>query len=142
MELATIGFTRTSAQHFFERLTGAGVERVVDVRLRNTSQLDGFAKRDDLEFFLAGAEIAYAHDLRLAPNDDLLKQYRSTKDWAAYERGFLALMIERSLPGALNPQSYKLKTALLCSEASADHCHRRLVAEMLSRAWGASLEHL
>ncbi len=59
VQIFTIGFTQSSAEHFFGRLADAGVARVVDVRLNNSSQLAGFAKAQDLPFFLrelVGAE--------------------------------------------------------------------------------------
>jgi hypothetical protein len=119
------------------------VERVLDIRLHNTSQLGGFAKGGDLAYFassILGA--SYEHDVRLAPTEDLLAEYRATKDWEAYERAFLELMTDRDVPACVSPLAYKRKTALLCSEAGPERCHRRLVAEILARAWGATVEHL
>ena len=46
MRILTIGFTRKSAERFFEMLRTAGAKRVVDVRLNNVSQLAGFAKKN------------------------------------------------------------------------------------------------
>ena len=143
MEIATIGFTRTSAQHFFERLTAARVQRVVDVRLHNESQLAGFAKQEDLAYFLETiCGITYDHDIRLAPTEELLQDYRRDKDWGRYADTFMGLMRRRSVAEVLDRDLFTRKTALLCSEAAAEQCHRRLVAEMLSQAWGASVEHL
>ncbi len=51
MKLFTIGFTQSSAEHFFTRLKESGARRILDVRLNNRSQLAGFAKQDDLKFF-------------------------------------------------------------------------------------------
>ena len=60
--IATIGFTKTTAEDFFERLVKAGVKKVIDVRLHNTSQLAGFAKAEDLAYFLSKiGDIEYAH---------------------------------------------------------------------------------
>ena len=59
MEVYTIGFTKKSAREFFDRLKQAGIRRLVDIRLNNASQLAGFAKKEDLRFFLdavCGAE--------------------------------------------------------------------------------------
>lgn len=144
MEIATIGFTQSSAQHFFERLTQAGVKRILDVRLHNVSQLAGFAKGQDLAYFagaICGAE--YEHDLRLAPTEDMLSAYRKgTRTWAWYEAEFRTLMRSRDIINALRPQDFEKKTALLCSEPTAQKCHRRLVAEILADGWSASVEHL
>jgi uncharacterized protein (DUF488 family) len=144
LEIATIGFTQSSAERFFERLRSAGVRRLVDVRLNNVSQLAGFAKSGDLAYFLdriCGA--TYEHDLRLAPAQDLLESYRGKEImWDEYEPRFLELMEERRVPDVIERAPYESKTALLCSEPTADKCHRRLVAELMGRAWGARIEHL
>lgn len=52
IKLFTIDFTKKSAEEFFCRLKRVGVRRVIDIRLNNVSQLAGFAKRDDLRYFL------------------------------------------------------------------------------------------
>ncbi|MCC7363349.1 MAG: DUF488 domain-containing protein [Dehalococcoidia bacterium] len=144
MEIATIGFTHSSAEHFFERLSAAGVQRILDVRLHNVSQLAGFAKASDLAYFarvICGA--GYEHDLRLAPTEELLSPYRKDKKtWPRYESGFLELMRSRDIPAALDPGDFHRKTVLLCSEPTADTCHRRLVAELVAEAWSAKVEHL
>jgi uncharacterized protein (DUF488 family) len=136
-ELFTIGFTQTSAERFFGRLADAGVARVLDVRLRNSSQLAGFAKAGDLPYFLrelVGA--GYAHEPLLAPTDELLAVAKGGgASWPAFEERFLALMAERRIERALSPSDFRTPTALLCSEATAERCHRRLVCEYLARHW-------
>lgn len=138
MEIYTIGFTKKTAAEFFGGLRRAGIKRLIDVRLNNTSQLAGFAKRDDLEFFLreiCGAE--YRHEPMLAPNQELLDGYKhKTIAWEQYEPRFLALLGERKAEALLDRQLFDVPTVLLCSEPSADHCHRRLVAEYLAARWG------
>lgn len=137
MEIYTIGFTQTTAERFFERLAAAGVRRLLDVRLNNTSQLAGFAKAADLPYFLReliGAR--YAHEPLLAPTKELLDDYKKRKgDWGAYEAGFLALMESREIEQALDRADFDVPTALLCSEATAEHCHRRLVCDYLAERW-------
>jgi len=137
MELFTIGFTQTSAERFFGRLGDAGIARLVDVRLNNSSQLAGFAKAQDLPFFLRaliGAD--YRHEPMLAPTRALMDDFKKKKgSWAAYEEGFMALMAERRVEVELSPRTFERSTALLCSEATAEHCHRRLVCEYLARHW-------
>ena len=137
MEICTIGFTQTTAEHFFRRLADAGLQRLLDVRLNNTSQLAGFAKAADLPYFLRELVGAiYEHQPLLAPTKDLLDAYKKHKgDWATYERGFLALMERRRIDVVLNPADFENRTALLCSEATAEHCHRRLVVEFLALRW-------
>lgn len=146
MKLFTIGFTRKSAATFFGLLRQPGLVRLVDVRRNNVSQLAGFAKRDDLKFFVENLNgIEYAHLPDLAPSADMLKTYRSgvgAADWPAYERQFLALMAERRIETRLSPALLD-GACLLCSEASPEHCHRRLVAEYLQAHWGdLQIEHL
>ena len=136
MKLYTIGFTKKSAEEFFTTLTQSGAARLVDVRLNNSSQLAGFSKRDDLKYFLkAIGGMEYVHLPELAPTQELLDGYRSGKDWAAYEEKFLALMAERRVESTV-PREVLDGACLLCSEPTAEKCHRRLVAEYLRELWG------
>ena len=138
--VSTIGFTRTTAEGFFERLLKSGVKRVVDVRLHNTSQLAGFAKCDDLAYFLKKiGGIEYAHQPLLAPTDAMLKAHKKEKgDWDAYEARFMALMAQRQIENRLRPEMLE-GACLLCSEATPHHCHRRLVCEYLNDKWEGAL---
>jgi uncharacterized protein (DUF488 family) len=138
--VSTIGFTKTTAEGFFERLLTAGVKKVVDVRLRNTSQLSGFAKVDDLAYFLKKVGgIQYVHQPQLAPTDPMLKAYKKEKgDWHAYEERFLGLMSERQIENRFKPEMFD-GACLLCSEATPHRCHRRLVCEYLNEKWGGPL---
>ena len=137
MEIYTIGFTQTTAERFFERLADAGVERLLDVRLNNSSQLAGFAKAKDLPYFLrelVGA--TYEHEPLLAPTQELLDEYKKRKgDWSTYEAKFLELMESREIETSLDVSAFQRRTALLCSEATAENCHRRLVCEYLAGRW-------
>lgn len=133
----TIGHTQKTLERFIRLLQEAGVDAVIDIRLRNTSQLTGFAKRDDLAFLLGeGFGIEYEHRPELAPTPEILDAYKTDGDWPAYEREFLPLMVERNTEtvGREFLVRYR-RPCLLCAEPSPDHCHRRLVAE-----WWA--EHL
>lgn len=144
MNVSTIGFTRKPAKRFFELVRDSGAKRVVDVRLNNSSQLSGFAKKDDLAFFLAEiCGVEYIHTPSLAPTADMLKAYRDRRmDWATYERMFLDLMQERRIEET-TPKSLLGDGCLLCSEDQPHHCHRRLVAEYLRDRWGGiDIEHL
>lgn len=135
--LCTIGFTGKTAEEFFALLRDAGVELVVDIRQNRIGQLSGFAKHPDLSFFLRKiAAIAYTHEPLLAPSQEVLKRYRSTKDWPSYEAEFLAVLKQRSVPATLDTASWSSKVALLCSEPGPEKCHRRLVADLLAAHWG------
>ena len=119
-------------------LKETGIKRLLDVRLNNASQLAGFARRADLPFFLkelCGAE--YLHEPRLAPTRDILDAYRRGREgWPGYERRFLELMRERRIEEKLDRKLFGVPTALLCSEAKPERCHRHLVLEYLDREWG------
>lgn len=140
IDIATIGFTKTTASNFFERIKKGNIKKVVDVRLHNTSQLAGFAKADDLAYFLkeiCGAE--YVHQPLLAPTDDILKAYKRDKgDWGVYQGRFLKLMADRQIEARLKPEMLQ-DACLLCSEATPHYCHRRLVCEYLNTKWDGSL---
>lgn len=144
MKIYTIGFTKTSAEGFFTRLQKAGVKQLVDVRLNNVSQLAGFAKRDDLRYFLrAICGIGYVHQPELAPTQPMLDAYKKDGgEWPEYEKRFLGLMAERRIESTI-PKSSMDHVCFLCSEDKPHHCHRRLVAEYLQQKWGdISIEHL
>ncbi len=138
MEVYSVGFTQSTAARFFGRLTEAGIKRLLDVRLNNTSQLAGFAKQDDLAYFLreiCGAE--YRHEPLLAPTQALLDSYKKQKgSWPDYERSFLALLADRRVEEKLDKSLFAIPTVLLCSEPAAEQCHRRLVLEYLQQQWG------
>lgn len=138
MEVYTIGFTKKTAAEFFEALKQAGARRLLDVRLNNTSQLAGFAKKDDLDYFfgvIAGGQ--YVHEPLLAPTPDLFDAYKKRKGaWDDYERGFLDLLADRRIEDRIDRNSFFTPTVLLCSEPTADRCHRRLAIEYLRDCWG------
>lgn len=135
MKLFTIGFTKTTAENFFERLKYSGAKAIIDVRLNNISQLAGFAKRDDLKYFAkAICGIDYHHLPKLAPSKDILDNYKKNGgDWAEYERKFIDLMQMRHIENI--DREILDGGCLLCSEDKPHHCHRRLVAEYLQRYW-------
>jgi uncharacterized protein (DUF488 family) len=138
VNIYSIGFTQTTAEHFFGRLTAAGVRRVLDIRLNTSSQLAGFAKGRDLPFFLERiAGITYEHEPLLCPTPEILADFKQRKvmPWLAYEEAFTALMEQRRIAEVLSPASFDVPTALLCSEATPEQCHRRLVLEHLADRW-------
>lgn len=144
MKVYTIGFTKKSASEFFGLLRESGAKRVVDVRLNNVSQLAGFAKKDDLEYFLRKiCKMNYVHLPDLAPTKEMLDAYRSGhRDWQTYEREFLALMDDRRVAKKAIKRTIA-NACLLCSEDKPEYCHRRLVAEYLHHHWGnVEVEHL
>lgn len=137
MDIYTIGFTKKSAAEFFGLLKQAGIQRLLDVRLNNVSQLAGFSKRDDLAFFLREiCGIDYMHEPLLAPTQPMLDAFKKGNgDWSEYERLFVELLRERKIEERLAPALFATPTVLLCSEPTAEHCHRRLVVEYLASKW-------
>jgi uncharacterized protein (DUF488 family) len=145
MRLYTIGFTRKNAETFFGLIRAARIKTLIDVRLNNSSQLAGFAKRDDLPFFLRElSSTDYVHLLELAPTREMLDPYRKGElGWDAYAAQFLDLMARRNVERAVKPALLD-HGCLLCSEHQPHHCHRRLVAEYLQQTCGLALsvQHL
>lgn len=131
--LCTIGYTKKSLRKFVQLLEDAKVTKVIDVRLRNTSQLAGFAKKDDLDFILGMCGIQYEHMPELAPSDELLDRYHGSRDWDAFEVAFKELLDSRQpLPSILSATEGHAVVCLLCTEDKPDHCHRRLLAEYVA----------
>jgi uncharacterized protein (DUF488 family) len=142
--LFTVGFTGKSAKEFFETLKQSGVRRVVDIRLNNVSQLAGFTKKGNLEYFLHTiADINYVHEPNFAPTKEILNEYKKKRiDWNEYEIRYRRLIEERQPAKSLMPEDFD-RACLLCSEPTAEHCHRRLAAEYLKEAWGnVTIVHL
>jgi len=135
--LYTIGFTKKTAEQFFETLRKNEVKKLIDTRLNNTSQMAGFTKKGDLKYFLrAILNIDYVHKPELAPTNDILKAYqRKEITWEEYEVKYLNLISARGVENLLSPEDID-KSCLLCSEHKPDHCHRRLLAEYLKSKWG------
>ena len=143
----TIGFTQKSAQVFFDLLTKNKVDLLIDIRLNNTSQLAGFAKFPDIQFFLKNiGSIDYVHDTAFSPTDDLLKNYKSKKmSWNEYEDIFEKIMSDREIDNYIKEHYTKYSNqniCLLCSEPTEQHCHRRLVAEHFKEVLETKVVHL
>ena len=138
MEIFTIGFTKTPAAEFFGKLRRAGIRRLIDVRLNNTSQLASYAKRDDLQYFLSAlCDAQYVHEPLLAPTKEILDAFKKERgSWDVYQQQFLQLLAERDVEHKIGRDLFSVPTVLLCSEKTAEHCHRRLVLEYLQARWG------
>jgi uncharacterized protein (DUF488 family) len=145
MEIYSIGFTKKSAREFFGTLKANGIERLLDVRLNNTSQLAGFAKQSDLPYFLREiCGIAYEYEPLLAPTQEILDAYKKAKTgWEAYTDAYIALMRLRQVESTISQEGFRRKTVLLCSEPTAENCHRRLALEYLKKHWkDVTIRHL
>lgn len=134
LKIYTIGFTKKSAQTFFETLSENNVETLIDVRLNNKSQLAGFTKGKDLPYLLKKINnISYRHMPNLAPTKNLLKSYKENEiNWEIYETEYLSILNDRDI---LNEFEHSIlnNSCLLCSEPKPDQCHRRLLAEYFAR---------
>jgi len=136
MIIYTIGFTKKSAKEFFEILKKNNIEQLVDIRLNNTSQLAGFTKKGDLEYFLKElCGIEYYHFQFLAPTKEIRDQYNKEKNWDTYVKAYINLLEKRKILNRLDMSFFERKTCLLCTEQSSDYCHRRLLAEYLKEHW-------
>lgn len=137
MEVYTIGFTHKSAEQFFETLKKNGVRRLLDIRLNNVSQLAGFAKRNDLAYFLKMiSDIEYVHELLLAPTQEIIDDWRKgSRNWDRFEWRYNSLLTERKVEERVDRKLLEGPTVLLCSEETAEHCHRRLALEYLKQYW-------
>jgi uncharacterized protein (DUF488 family) len=136
MKLFTIGFAQKSARQFFDLLKKNQVECLVDIRLHPSGQLAGFAKGEDLKYFLKELiDCDYRRIELLAPSEEIFKAYRADKNWLKYAAGYQAVLDSRNIPDALDRSFFEGRNCcLLCSEASPEKCHRRLVAERLAAA--------
>ncbi len=133
LTIYTIGYTKKTAKEFFGLLRTTGAKHLVDIRLKNTSQLAGFTKRDDLRYFLQELLDMDYHEMpEFAPEESMLKEYRKTKNWNRYEISYKELMKHRQPETKMSPKLLEEGMVLLCSEPKAEHCHRRLAAEYLA----------
>ena len=144
IKLYTIGFAKKNAEAFFGKLMEAGVEKLIDIRLNNISQLAGFTKKDDLIYFLKKiCDCDYAHIPQLAPTKEILDAYKKKEiSWSKYEQRFKDLLNSRKAHTLLGSSEINM-TCLLCSEPTPEKCHRRLVAEFLKNHFkGIEITHL
>jgi uncharacterized protein (DUF488 family) len=138
MEIYTAGFAEWTAEQFFGVLSENSITRLIDVRLKPSSQLAGFAKQRDLGYFLRSlCNADYVHELMLAPSSEILEAYRKKKiTWSEYEAEYLALLRVRKVESVLEPDLFSGLPVLLCSEHRPENCHRRLAVEYLQKEWG------
>lgn len=144
INLYTIGFTKKNAKTFFTKLKIVGVIRLFDIRLNNISQLAGFAKKDDLIYFLREiCNCDYRHFPDFAPTKEILDAYKKNQiDWHEYVCRFSKLIEYRKIENKISMEELN-NSCLLCSEPTPEHCHRRLVAEYLKEKLGdIEIQHL
>lgn len=133
MKIYTIGFTQKSAENFFKILRISGVKNLLDIRISKDSQLAGYTKRKDLPYFLKNLVNMEYHDMAvLSPELSMMKEFRKTGDWEKYKRDYLRLIRDRQVEKKISRYLFEQGAVLLCSEAEAEHCHRKLGAEYLA----------
>lgn len=132
--LYTIGFTKKKAEQFFELIKKNNIKCLIDIRLNNVSQLAGFAKRDDLKYFLKQlCNCEYRHMPEIAPTKEILDGYKKKQiSWDEYVVQYGALIKRRKIESKLSLNELD-GSCFLCSEPTADMCHRRLAAEYLKK---------
>ncbi|CDG88866.1 DUF488 family protein [Xenorhabdus bovienii] len=140
MKIYSIGFTEKSAEKFFSLIKSQPIKTLVDVRLNNISQLAGFAKKKDLQYFLHElCGVNYVHVPDLAPTKEMLAPYKKGNvSWEIYEENFLNLMAKRNIERI--DKNLISNGCLLCSEHKPHYCHRRLVIEYLNKHWDTDFE--
>ena len=153
MRICTIGFRGKSAKEFFGLLKKAGVQKLLDIRRRNQSQLAGFTKGSDLGYFLKECfGIKYDYIPLFAPSEELLdgfhcrlgKRKCDEATWAWYVEQFTAEISDKPIVERFAEATKGAEVVcLLCTEETAECCHRRLIAEhVAARVEGVDIEHL
>lgn len=133
MILYTIGFSQKSAEDFFKTLKSNNVIRLIDIRLNNKSQLAGFTNVKHLSYFLKIHDIEYLYRPDFAPSKELLNGYKNKSiSWQEYEIEYSKILIQRNIIEKIDWNIFK-DSVLLCSEQTAEQCHRRLLAEYLAQ---------
>ena len=141
--LCTIGFAKKPLERFVNLLKDAQVTRLLDIRLHNTSQLAGFAKKEDLEFIMGLVGIEYVHDVSLAPDEELFEDYKHKRvDWKGFQARYARLLRERGGERRVDEILGGGISCLLCSEEKAEQCHRGMLADYLRELRPGEIEVL
>lgn len=142
----TMGFTKKSARQFFELVRAHDIDLLIDIRLSNKSQLAGFTKGEDLVYFLDElCHCGYEHCLAFAPTKELMDSYQNNRiKQPEFEAIYNQLLKDRGdYKDFLNKYGAYENVCLLCSEATPERCHRRLLAEAIVREFPQlRVEHL
>jgi len=121
-------------EEFINLLIVNDVKHVIDTRLNNTSQLSGFSKKDDLNYILGMVNIKYSHQVQLAPEEKMLKDFKKkVVSWSEYELLYCNLLRTRQIEKRSDSILEGGKVCFLCSEDKPHYCHRRLLVEYMQR---------
>ncbi len=127
--------SRKSAEEFFNKINENEIELVLDVRLHNHSQLLGFTKGTDLEYFLDKiSSCKYVHDEIFCQTEKVLNEYRKKIiTWEDFEKSYSELIEKRDMISLFNQKYGSFNNVLiLCSGKSPETCHGRLLAKKLA----------
>ncbi|MFZ5794240.1 MAG: DUF488 domain-containing protein [Pseudomonadota bacterium] len=141
MKVFTIGYEATTMADFLAALTGAGVERVIDVRALPLSRRPGFSKTS-LAASLAEAGIDYVH-LKALGTPKRGRDAAKQGDVATLEAVYadqLELPEAQAQAAQMLALAAEKPSALLCFERDPRHCHRTLLLE--AEAKGAEVVDL
>ncbi|KMK90760.1 DUF488 family protein [Rossellomorea marisflavi] len=136
MKVTTIGFSKKSLEQFVNLLKEAEVDCLIDTRLNNTSQLSGFAKKNDLKFILENfLNINYLHDKELAPSSEILTDYKKKlMSWEDYKVSYTNLLLQRKVQNRVDELLSLGKTiCFLCSEHQPEQCHRSVLVDFIKQ---------
>jgi len=135
MTVFTIGYTKKTAEKFFGLISANGIDLLIDIRLYNSTQLSGFSKSRDLEYFLATiCDCGYVWASQFAPTAMLLDDYKNKRiSWSEYESVYHNLLDGQNLGFFSNLADKRI--CLLCAEDKPNFCHRRLLAERIAAAY-------
>ena len=140
-KIYTIGFSKKSLREFVKLLKNSQIEKLIDIRLNNTSQLSGYAKKDDLAYIMELINIEYVHDISLAPDNKLLSDYKKNLvDWGDYKTRYLNILEERNIKDSINELTNNKTVCLLCSEHKPNKCHRSLLASFIKNNLNEDLD--
>ena len=144
IKLFTIGSSEKTAEEFFTLLKNAGVCRIIDVRLENSSHLLSFTRMTHLPYLLREiGEIDYEHKPVLAPTENILYTWKASQkrdiDWKRYKRRFIPVLRRRKIETLVKPADLD-NACLLCSESKPENCHRRLVGRYLRDRWADNVK--
>lgn len=130
--LYTIGFTKKSAEQFFELLKKSHIKQLVDIRISNNSQLAGFAKGKDLAYLAKQiCGINYKHIIDFAPTKELLNLWhKKSISWDGYTKDYIGMLKSRDIIHKYGVKQFD-NTCFLCSEETPEMCHRRLLVEYM-----------
>lgn len=155
--IATIGVYGFAAGTFLDKLTGAGVGLLLDLRQRRGVRGPEYswANSARLQYALAAADVGYRHVKGLAPTTELRElQYREDDRRGVGKRNRVALApgyVEGYTREILDPFDLAAlvaelpadsTTALFCVERDPEACHRSLVAERLRAEHGLTVTDL